>query len=106
MEIRGEQPELSWVLVAAFRYAVRRHGTQCLLNIQSTLIQNFDLLNDEFLKQMISDIDFERNCYTLKSMDVPAEVALKEISYLDFFYDKVKEELKRRENERAIPIHS
>lgn len=57
--IVGEQPFLSWLMIFAFRYGVKRHYTQALEPLFPLFKQNITLLHDEFLIQMIRDINLE-----------------------------------------------
>ena len=56
MQIKGDEMELQWLMVDAFRYALPRHGTQSLLGISDVILDNIDVLCDEFLRQLILGI--------------------------------------------------
>lgn len=55
-EIKGDDMYLQWLIVAAFRYAVTRHGTQSMLGIGDVILDNMGILRDEFIRQFIVDI--------------------------------------------------
>ena len=57
--IKGTNPHLSWVLLMAYRYAVHRHGTQALCDIDHVIMENIHLMQDEFIRQMITGIHDE-----------------------------------------------
>ena len=55
-EIKGDEMYLQWLIVAAFRYAVPRHGTQSMYGIGDVILDNMGILRDEFIRQFIVDI--------------------------------------------------
>lgn len=89
--IEGPEYQLGWTLLMAFRYAVNRHFTQALLDIQQVIVGNFDLLCDDFIRQMIEDIDFERRAHGMR-------YDKEDISYLDWFYNQCVEEYTKRKS--------
>ena len=105
--IKGTQPQLSWVLLSAFRYSVGRHFTQALLGIQNIIKENFCLMCDDFIRQMIEDIEFERRVYELKKENKNKDNHFTDcdVRYLDSFYNELVKERERRENERAQSIY-
>lgn len=58
--IKGSNQELQWLIVGSFRYAVNRHGTQCMWGIEKVIKDNIDILNDCFIEQFIEAIQFEK----------------------------------------------
>ena len=92
--IRGPKRELSWLLIMAFRYAVGRHWTEALRDIQNILVAHFPLMCDDFIRQMMDDIDFERRRQELK------EDKNIDLKYLDWFYNQCLEEALRRKREK------
>lgn len=59
-QIIGSELNLNWLIVAAFRYAVRRHTTQAMYGIGDVILDNLDLVQTGFIKQFIRDIESER----------------------------------------------
>ena len=57
--IQGEDMKLQWLIVDAFRYAVGRHGTHAILDIEEVLFDNIDIMDDGFIAQFIRDIKNE-----------------------------------------------
>ena len=58
--IKGSKQELNWLIIAAFRYAVCRHGTQAMWGIEKVILDNLDVLITEFVKQFARDIKREQ----------------------------------------------
>ena len=58
--IKGSNQELQWLIVGSFRYAVDRHGTQCMWGIEKVIKDNIDILNDGFIEQFIEAIQNEQ----------------------------------------------
>lgn len=58
--IKGSNQELQWLIVGSFRYAVNRHGTQCMWGIEKVIKDNINCLNDEFIRQFIKAIQDEQ----------------------------------------------
>ena len=63
--IRGENPYLSWLLIMAFRYAVGRHFTQALTDIDGIILDNIHLMCDDFVSQMVRDINDQYRIYNV-----------------------------------------
>lgn len=63
--IKGENPYLGWLLLMAFRYAVGRHFTQSLKDIDRLILDNIHLLCDDFVGQMIRDINDQYRIYNI-----------------------------------------
>lgn len=59
-EIKGEEQALARLMVAAFRYAINRHGTQAMRGIEEPILDNLHLLNDDFIRQFIHEIEWEQ----------------------------------------------
>lgn len=96
--VEGSEHELGWILLMAFRYGVGRHFTQALLDVQKTIVNNFDLLCDDFIRQMINDIDTERRSYELrkeKGDKIPFDL---NVDYLDSFYNELVKEYEARKS--------
>ena len=58
--IKGPNQELQWLIVGSFRYAVNRHGTQCMWGIEDLIKDNIDCLDDCFIDQFIRAIQDEQ----------------------------------------------
>ena len=58
--IKGPNQNLQWLIVGSFRYAVNRHGTQCMWGIEDLIKENIDCLDDCFIKQFIEEIQDEQ----------------------------------------------
>ena len=58
--IKGPNQNLQWLIVGSFRYAVNRHGTQCMWGIEDLIKDNIDCLNDGFVRQFIEAIQDEQ----------------------------------------------
>lgn len=63
--IRGENPYLGWLLIMAFRYAVGRHFTQALTDIDGIILDNIHLMCDDFVNQMVRDINDQYRIYNV-----------------------------------------
>lgn len=92
--IHGENPYLGWLIIMAFRYAVHRHLTQALKDIDGVIVANFHLLSNDFIGQMIRDINEEYRIYniTKRSNDALNGNPV----YLEPFRQKCLKELERR----------
>ena len=64
-EIKGEEQALAWLIVAAFRYAINRHGTQAMRGIEKPILDNLHLLNDDFIRQFIHEIEWEQRAQAI-----------------------------------------
>ena len=58
--IKGPNQNLQWLIVGSFRYAVNRHGTQCMWGIEDLIKDNIDCLDDCFIEQFIRAIQDEQ----------------------------------------------
>lgn len=58
--IKGPNQNLQWLIVGSFRYAVNRHGTQCMWGIEDLIKDNINCLNDCFIQQFIEEIQDEQ----------------------------------------------
>lgn len=58
--ITGNNQNLQWLIVAAFRYSVGRHPTQAMWGIENVILDNLDVLHEVFIKQFIDDIYNEK----------------------------------------------
>ena len=58
--IKGPNQNLQWLIVGSFRYAVGRHGTQCMWGIEDLIKDNIDCLDDCFIEQFIRAIQDEQ----------------------------------------------
>ena len=58
--IKGPNQNLQWLIVGSFRYAVNRHGTQCMWGIENLIKDNIDCLDDCFIEQFIRAIQDEQ----------------------------------------------
>lgn len=93
--IYGEQPQLSWFMIMAFRYGVGRHFTQCLKDVFKIFQDNIHLMNDSFIRQMIEEIQNEFTWYEQQKIDNKAEL-MGNPEYLRPFYDFLQEEHNKR----------
>ncbi len=58
--IKGNNQNLQWLIVSAFRYSVNRHFTQSMWGIENVILDNLDVLDKVFIKQFIDDIYDEK----------------------------------------------
>lgn len=58
--IKGPANKINWLMVAAFRYCVGRHTTQAMYGVGDVILDNLDVLNTEFIKQFIREIEREQ----------------------------------------------
>ena len=58
--IKGPNQNLQWLIVGSFRYAVGRHGTQCMWGIEDLIKDNIECLDDCFIEQFIRAIQDEQ----------------------------------------------
>lgn len=63
----SEKHDLAAALICAYRYAVERHGTQCLTrgNLSNIILSNLDLMCDDFIRQMIDGIFEQRRWHSI-----------------------------------------
>ena len=93
--IHGEQPYLGWVLIMAFRYAINRHLTQALKDIEGVIVDNFHLMCDDFIGQMIRDINEQYRIYNIATEKRRDGLNGNPV-YLEPFRQKCLNELERR----------
>lgn len=67
--IHGENPHLAWLILSAFRYSVGRHITEAMWGIEGVIVDNLHLLCDNFIQQMIDDIENEFRVYELQNQN-------------------------------------
>ena len=58
--IEGNNQNLQWLIVSAFRYSVNRHFTQAMWGIEDVIVNNLHVLDKVFIKQFIDDIYNEK----------------------------------------------
>lgn len=95
---RMEAHTLSCILLMAFRYGVNRHGTQALFRPDEHCVieQNLDLMQDDFIRQMIEDINHEYDLWELRNKEKEPLYCSDNPHYLQPFLDKLLEEYKKR----------
>lgn len=90
---------LASALIYAFRYAVGRHGTECMIrdDLDKIILANLNLMPTEFINQMIHDIEMEFETYKIK-VELGTKVAgyAMDPHYLDSFYKALKNEYNER----------
>lgn len=59
MKIEGNRIELERLILGAFRYALPRHITQAMLDIQGIIIANIGQVDSWVVEQMVCDIEHE-----------------------------------------------
>ena len=93
-----EKHTLACIMLMAFRYGVNRHGTQALFRPDAYCVieQNFGLMQDDFIRQMIDDILHEYEMWEITTGKIRKEYFLDSPYYLQPFLDKLQEEWKRR----------
>lgn len=60
--IRGSEYKFETLMLFAYRYAIGRHFTQTMWNIEPIILQNLNMIHDEFIRQMIQGILDEKRC--------------------------------------------
>lgn len=78
-EIKGNERELQWTILAAFRYCSNRHQTQAMRGIDTVILDNLPLVGTAFLKQMINDIEWEQRAQAIDEEEQGKEK-------FDYFY--------------------
>lgn len=99
---------LGAMMLCAFRYAVDRHGTQCLMrcDMNEIILANLNLMCDDFIRQMICDIHREFRLYQFfTSQDETGNFHMDDPSYLEPFLEKLQAEYVKRGHQR-IPRES
>ena len=58
--IIGNKTFINWLVVSAFRYCVNRHQTQAMYGVGDVMLDNLEVINTEFIRQFIRDIEREQ----------------------------------------------
>lgn len=90
-KISGKDLELQWLIVAAFRYALTRHSTQFILNIEDVIFNNIKLLQDCSIKSFIQDIYYEQFKTSINEWDV-GTLQNPDTSYLNNILERLQQE--------------
>lgn len=105
-EIKGDEHDLSVLMLFAFRYCSNRHFTQAMLDIDSVILNNIHLLSAEFIRQMINDIEHEQKIQKINEEEQQKEK-------YDFFYrlkvhvnDYMNYLQKQQQNEDAQKLYN
>lgn len=79
LKIKGSEHGFETLLLFAYRYAINRHCTQAMWSIEPILLQNLNMVHNEFIRQMIQGILDEKRCELYDKETEEKEKA-------DFFY--------------------
>ena len=85
--IEGNNQNLQWLIVSAFRYSVNRHFTQAMWGIEDVIVNNLHVLDKVFIKQFIDDErewNYEASgvYYTLRDLEIALSFTLYSYRYL------------------------
>ena len=96
---------LACILLMAYRYGVNRHTTQALYRLDEAevILQNLDLMPDDFIRQMICGIHNEYYMWENANEEDKKKYFLDSPYYLQPMLDKLQEEYEKRVG-RRIPM--